>query len=100
MNRSTPRPLRSEMFPPRPEIADLQAVMRAIDDRLPDIVAAMPRHRRGLVANAMLNLAVERILAVEGAAATADILQRLAELIRSGDRPAGGDGYRLNGHDA
>lgn len=94
------RPATSRVFAPRPEIADLQAVMRAIDDRLPDIAMAMPRHRRHLVANALLNLAIERILAVEGAAATAGILRRLAELIGSGERPEGGDGFRLDGHDA
>ena len=60
----------------------------------------MPQRRRILLANALLNLAVERILAAEGAAATSGILQRLADLIRSGEQPAGRDGFRLNGHDA
>jgi hypothetical protein len=86
--------------PPHPEIAALQQVMQAIADRLPEIGAGLSTSQRPLMANALLNLSVNRILAVEGAAATASILQRLAALILGGDRPADGDGYRLNGHDA
>ena len=74
--------------------------MRVVEDCLPEILSALSPARRPLLTNALLNLAVNRILAVQGATATAGILQRLAELIRNGDRPSNGDGFRLNGHDA
>jgi hypothetical protein len=52
------------------------------------------------VPNALLNLAIERILAEEGRAATATILLRLADLVASGQRPEGTRGFALTGHDA
>ena len=85
---------------PHPEVAALQEVMRAVEDRLPDILVELPQSHRPLLANALLNLSVNHILAEEGGAATASILQRLAALIHSGHRPGGGDGFRLNGRDA
>ena len=97
---SRPPPNAPHAFATLPEIADLQAVMQEIADRLPDIAAALPPHRRPLVANALLNLAIERILAAEGAVVTAAMLQRLTELIRNGEQPEDGVGFRLNGHDA
>ncbi len=87
-------------MPDGPDIADLQAVMRAIDDRLPDIAAAIPRRLRPLVPNALLNLSVEQLLEGESAEATAGILRRLAALISGGERPKGGDGFRLDRYDA
>jgi hypothetical protein len=85
---------------PYPEVAALQEVMRAVEDRLPDILVELPRSHRPLLANALLNLSVNRILSEEGGAATASILQRLAALILAGHRPDGADGFRLNGQDA
>ena len=67
------------VLPHRHDMADLQSVMRLIDDRLDDIVAAIPERKRPLVANALLNLAIERLLTAEGPAAAASILRRLAE---------------------
>jgi hypothetical protein len=83
-----------------PEVAALQEVMCVIEDRLPDILVELPPSRRPLLPNALLNVAINHILAEEGGAATASILQRLAALILAGDRPAGSDGYRLDGSDA
>jgi hypothetical protein len=74
--------------------------MRLIDGRLDEVVASLPARRRPLAANALLNLAVERILADEGQGATATILQRLADLVASGQRPEGSQGFALTGHEA
>jgi len=73
--------------------------MRAVEDRLLDILAGLAASHRPLVPNALLNLSVNHILDEEGAAATAAILQRLADLILNGNRPAEDDGFLLNGHD-
>jgi hypothetical protein len=86
--------------PRRNEIADLQSVMRLIEDRLADIAAAIPERNRPLVSNALLNLAIERILAAEGPALTGEMLHRLADLIRAGEKPEGDDAFRLTGYDA
>jgi hypothetical protein len=86
--------------PHRHEVADLQSVMRLIEDRLADIAAAIPERKRPLVSNALLNLAIERILATEGPATAGDILQRIADLIHAGEKPKGDDAFRLTGYDA
>lgn len=85
---------------PPPDIADLQAVMRLIHDRLEQVLAAVPVRQKPRIANALLNLAVERMLAEQGAASTATILHRLSELIAGGTPPEGGEAYRLTRHDA
>jgi hypothetical protein len=85
---------------PQPEVAVLQEVMRAVEDRIPDILVDLPQSYRPLLANALLNLSVNHILSEEGAAATVSILERLAALIDGGHRPDGGAGLRLNGQDA
>ena len=84
----------------RHKVADLQSVMRLIDDRLLDITVEIPERKRPLLANALLNLAVERILGDEGPDVTAAILQRLTDLIRSGAKPEDDDVFRLTRHDA
>jgi len=86
--------------PARPEIAALQTVMQVIQDGLDDTVALMPPHRRALVPNALLNIAIERILTQEGTAVAAGMLRRLADLIQSGEQPSGAEAFRLTGHDA
>jgi hypothetical protein len=43
--------------------------------------------------NSLLNLTVERLMAVEGTVATAEMLRRLAELLRRGIRPEGDEGF-------
>ena len=82
------------------EIADLQTAMRLIDVLLEEVAAAAPPAQRALIPNALLNLAVERILAEEAAGSAATILYRLAELIAEGKRPRGSDAFPLNRHDA
>jgi hypothetical protein len=83
-----------------PEVAALQEVMCAIEDRLPDILVELPQSHRPLLANALLNLSVNHILAEEGGVVTASILQRLAALILAGDQPEDDDGFCLRGEDA
>jgi hypothetical protein len=85
---------------PQQDLADLQSVMRMLDDRVADIVAEIPHGKRPLVSNALLNLAIQCILMAEGPAATAAILQRLTDLIRAGETPQGDHAFRLNGFDS
>jgi hypothetical protein len=82
------------------ELADLQTVMRLIDVVVEEFVAEAPLRQRALVPNALLNLAVERILSEEPPGSAAMILYRLAELITDGARPRGSEAFALNGHDA
>jgi hypothetical protein len=93
-------PVPRHQAPTHPEIQELQIIMRRIEDRLDDIVDQVPARQRCLVPNALLNVAIERILAAEGAAISAGILLRLADLILSGAQPSGHGAYRLSGHDA
>ena len=82
------------------EIAELQAVMRMIEDRLEEALAEIPPRHRPLVPNALLNLAVMRILAADSPARTATILQRLADWVSAGERPDGDEALPLTGLDA
>jgi len=82
------------------QVADLQTVMRLIDVVLEEVSAAAPPGHQALIPNALLNLAIDRILAEETPGAAATILYRLAELLADGKRPQGSDAFPLNGHDA
>jgi hypothetical protein len=95
-----PLPDRASLRQQLRALAELRAVMRLIDGRLDEVVASLPTRRRPLVPNALLNLAVDRILAEEGQEATASILMRLADHVASGQRPEGSWGFALTGHDA
>ncbi len=82
------------------EIADFQTVMRLIDVLLEEVSAAAPPGQRALIPNALLNLAVERIVSEQAPGPAATILYRLAELIATGKRPYASDAFPLSGHDA
>src|ERR1700759_1227334 len=82
------------------ELTDLQTVRRLIDVVVEEIVAGTPLRQRALVPNALLSLAVERMLAEESASSGAPLLYRLAELISGGANPHGSVAFPLNGHDA
>jgi hypothetical protein len=82
------------------QLADLQMVMRLIDVVVDEVVAETSLQQRALVPNALLNLAVERMLAEEPPGSAAAILYRLAELIADDARPCGSEAFPLNGHDA
>ncbi len=62
------------------EVAQLQTVMQRIQYMLHDIPAA----QREYIANALLNLAVARMLRETGHSQTASILQRLGDVVSSG----------------
>ncbi len=74
--------------------------MRLIDAVLEEVSAAAPPGHQALIPNALLNLAIDRILAEETPGAAATILYRLAELLADGKRPQGSNAFPLNGHDA
>ena len=82
------------------EITDLQSVMRVIEVLLEEFAAEASIRQRSVIPNALLNLAVNRMLVEETPRSTAAILYRLAELIADGARPHGSDAFALNGHDA
>lgn len=79
---------------------DLQAVMHEIDDHVDEAITAVAPHRRILIPNALLNVAVERILAERGSDATVAVLRRLAELIADGRQPQCGQAIALTRADA
>jgi hypothetical protein len=63
------------------EIAQLQSVMQRIQHSLRSI----PVEQREFVANALLNLAVSRMVREEGSARTMSILMRLGDVVGSAD---------------
>lgn len=69
------------------EVAQLQAVMHRIQCMLHDV----PQVQREYIANALLNLAVARMLKEEGHTQTASILIRLGDVVASGDAPPSPD---------
>jgi hypothetical protein len=79
------------------EVGQLQSVMQRIQHSLRDI----PASQREYIANALLNVAVTRMLKEEGAVLTASILVRLGDVVATGndaphpDRPV--DLSRLDG---
>ncbi len=81
-------------------VAELQRVMRLIDDRLDEAVVVVPPRQRELVPNALLNLAVARLIQDTGTAGAATILHRLAALVAHHGVPAAEEAYTLTGHDA
>jgi hypothetical protein len=64
-------------------VAELQSVMQRIQNSLRSI----PIEQREYVANALLNLAVSRMVREEGAARTSSMLMRLGDVV-SGTEPA------------
>jgi trans-aconitate methyltransferase len=99
--RYPPAPTRSrEASRWNADIIELQTVMRVIDALLDEAVAAMPPDHLPLLPNALLNLAIERMLAARTPASIATILYRLADLIGAGERPEGSHAFPLTGHDA
>ena len=79
------------------EIAQLQQVMHRIQESLYEI----PHDQRGYVANALLNLAVARMVKEEGQARTMSILLRLGDVVGSADpMPSSRRAVDLSGHDS
>jgi hypothetical protein len=65
----------------RVEIAQLQSVMKRIQSSLHDI----PRSQRQYIANALLNLAVSKMVKEEGVPRTISILLRLGDVVAWSD---------------
>ena len=63
------------------EIGQLQSVMQRIQNSLRDI----PASQREYIANALLNVAVTRMLKEEGPMLTATILARLGDVVSTGN---------------
>jgi len=82
------------------DIADLQSVMRFVDDSLAEALPDLPARKRRYVPNALLNLAVEWLLAAEDTAVAVSILHRLAERISAGERPEDDTAIPLTRYDA
>jgi hypothetical protein len=64
------------------EVAQLQSVMHRIQSSLRD----MPMAQREYIANALLNLAVTRMVREGGSTSTASILMRLGDVVANSDR--------------
>ena len=82
------------------QVAALQLVTRMLEDRLDEALDEIPVDHQPLVANALLNLAIDHVLAEETALRTATMLYRLADLIANGHRPDGGEAIPLTGSNA
>jgi len=65
------------------EIAQLQSVMHRIQSSLRDVPAA----QREYIANALLNLAVSRMVKEDGKSLTATILLRLGDVVANSESP-------------
>lgn len=65
------------------EVAQLQSVMH----RIQGMLGAVPPAQREYIANALLNLAVMRMLKEEGNTQTASILLRLGDVVADGHAP-------------
>jgi hypothetical protein len=63
------------------EVGQLQSVMQRIQQSLRDI----PASQREYIANALLNVAVTRMVKEEGSALTASILARLGDVVATGN---------------
>ena len=65
------------------EVAQLQSIMSHIQSALHEI----PTRQRSYIANALLNLAVARMITEEGEARTSTLLMRLSDVVSDGTRP-------------
>ena len=76
-----------------PDVVHTEIAMLVLDRMNPDILEETGPAVRARFDNALLNLAVSRLVAAEGAMAAATILWRLADVVQSGthatsDNPA------------
>lgn len=82
------------------QIAQLQDVMERLQRFVPEAVERVGACDPQLFDNALLNIAVSRIRAVEGGTATAAILWRLADAVASGAPPAAEEAVELTRMDS
>lgn len=69
------------------QLAQLQAVMHRIQGALRTLSYEMPAAQRTYIGNALLNLAVTRILGEEGSHRTATLLMRLSDVVHAHPMP-------------
>lgn len=68
----------------------VELAMEILERRIEPVVSEAPLSAQTRFNNALLNLAINRIVAVEGGKFTAAILWRFADAIANGARPAPG----------
>ena len=81
-------------------ISALDSAMHVLEEKIPIVFDQTPFHLRASFDNALLNLAVNRIIAMEGEQVTSGILLRLADVITSGVKPTIEEPVELTGYDA
>jgi hypothetical protein len=81
-------------------ISALESTMDVLEEQIPVVFDQTPHHLRASFDNALLNLAVNRIIAMEGEQVTSSILWRLADVIASGIKPTSDEPVELTGYDA
>ena len=74
-----------------PDALHTERAMEILEAALPATVEAAGPAIRARFNNALLNVAVNRILAEEGAATTATILWRIADALSAGAKPTPGN---------
>lgn len=81
-------------------ISALESTMDVLEEKISTVFDQTPHHLRASFDNALLNLAVNRIIAMEGEQVTSSILWRLADVIASGVKPTLEEPVELTGYDA
>jgi len=81
-------------------ISALDSAMHVLEEKILTVFEQTPLDLRANFDNALLNLAVNRIIAMEGEQVTSGILWRLADVIASGVKPTIEEPVELTGYDA
>tara|TARA_B110000444_G_C18495383_1_gene435462 strand:+ start:77 stop:415 length:339 start_codon:yes stop_codon:yes gene_type:complete len=81
-------------------ISALDSAMQVLEEKMLTVFEQTPLDLRASFDNALLNLAVNRIIAMEGEQVTSGILWRLADVIASGVKPTIEEPVELTGYDA
>ncbi|MDA9999212.1 hypothetical protein N9E70_00850 [bacterium] len=81
-------------------ISALDSAMHVLEEKILTVFEQTPLDLRASFDNALLNLAVNRIIAMEGEQVTSGILWRLADVIASGVKPTIEEPVELTGYDA
>jgi len=81
-------------------ISALDSAMHVLEEKMLTVFEQTPLDLRASFDNALLNLAVNRIIAMEGEQVTSGILWRLADVIASGVKPTIEEPVELTGYDA
>ena len=77
----------SQFTSPESDLAATEAAMKVLEMTLPMVARGLPPAERERFENALLNVAVNRLMHAEGASAAATILWRIADAMASGQVP-------------